>query len=499
MLGFVKFVRGYYLVMCTRKRRVGALGYHQMFEVEKAELAPLFKEELRLLDQEEAKWVERWHSILRQGHFYFSYTYELSRTVQQNHSELEEGSTLSKASLSYTSTGRENDPLEPDPHFFRFIWNRHMLSPLAATTTILRRLFLTVIHGYIECSTVCSYSLQLEVCLISRRSTLYAGTRFRKRGLNERGHCANEVETEQVVTQQHPHADVLSFVQIRGSVPLFWSQESAAMNFKPPIVYPRRSDPTFSATRAHIADLFERYGSPLFVVNLMRGLSGTDEAFLGQNMETAIPFSKIKTPRPEIVYQHLDMKAAGKNDDGSSSSVTNRFHALLCDRAANLVDCVGFFHAQKIKVCLRAQSGIVRVNCVDCLDRTNVLLFFLGREVFERQLCALGVIQHFPGGRVLTAAAGTPSTASTMRLPRVIELDSHLAALLNDMYEISGDALSMQYAGSVAHKKYQIVRTLRNSKEIFTSIQRAYNTNFQDQEKQLALNVFLGVFDVWRH
>ncbi|EDO26164.1 predicted protein, partial [Nematostella vectensis] len=59
-------------------------------------------------------------------------------------------------------------------------------------------------------------------------SARFAGTRFLKRGTNEEGFVANEVETEQIVHD----ASVLSFhsgrftsyVQIRGSVPTFWSQ-----------------------------------------------------------------------------------------------------------------------------------------------------------------------------------------------------------------------------------------------------------------------------------
>lgn len=39
---------------------------------------------------------------------------------------------------------------------------------------------------------------KLTIVLIARRSALYAGTRFLKRGCNFEGAVANEVETEQV-------------------------------------------------------------------------------------------------------------------------------------------------------------------------------------------------------------------------------------------------------------------------------------------------------------
>jgi synaptojanin len=45
--------------------------------------------------------------------------------------------------------------------------------------------------------------------------------RFNVRGSNDDGFVANFVETEQVIFLDH---EVSSFVQTRGSVPLFWEQ-----------------------------------------------------------------------------------------------------------------------------------------------------------------------------------------------------------------------------------------------------------------------------------
>ena len=38
------------------------------------------------------------------------------------------------------------------------------------------------------------------------------------------------------------------------------------------------------------------------------------------------------------------------------------------------------------------QTGVVRSNCVDCIDRTNTAQFSLGICAFRHQLYALGVI-----------------------------------------------------------------------------------------------------------
>lgn len=47
------------------------------------------------------------------------------------------------------------------------------------------------------------------------------GTRFNARGINPKGFVANYVETEQIL--EHENA-IVSHIQIRGSVPLFWRQ-----------------------------------------------------------------------------------------------------------------------------------------------------------------------------------------------------------------------------------------------------------------------------------
>lgn len=62
-------------------------------------------------------------------------------------------------------------------------------------------------------------------------------SRYLKRGVNEKGRVANDVETEQIVYEAVPGpSEVSSVVQNRGSIPLFWSQETSKLNLKPNII-----------------------------------------------------------------------------------------------------------------------------------------------------------------------------------------------------------------------------------------------------------------------
>lgn len=82
--------------------------------------------------------------------------------------------------------------------------------------------------------------------IISRRSRYRAGTRYFRRGIDEEGHVANFNETEQIVLYdpndggsipmprqgEQGSRIQLSFVQIRGSIPLFWAEVNT-LRYKP--------------------------------------------------------------------------------------------------------------------------------------------------------------------------------------------------------------------------------------------------------------------------
>lgn len=54
--------------------------------------------------------------------------------------------------------------------------------------------------------------------------------RYKRRGVDKNGNVANYVETEQLI---HVHNHTLSFIQTRGSVPVFWSQVGYRYNPRP--------------------------------------------------------------------------------------------------------------------------------------------------------------------------------------------------------------------------------------------------------------------------
>jgi len=61
-----------------------------------------------------------------------------------------------------------------------------------------------LIHGHWQQRTLALASQTLTISIIARRSRHFAGTRYRKRGTNDQGHVANDVETEQAPTPPPP-------------------------------------------------------------------------------------------------------------------------------------------------------------------------------------------------------------------------------------------------------------------------------------------------------
>ena len=71
-----------------------------------------------------------------------------------------------------------------------------------------------------------------------------------------------------------------------------------------------------------------------------------------------------------------------------------RWHRLqiLMDELTDTINSMDYFRVNPEQTILSFQNGVVRTNCMDCLDRTNVVQSLIARFVLEKQLKVLGVI-----------------------------------------------------------------------------------------------------------
>lgn len=190
-----------------------------------------------------------------------------------------ESEALFDAQLPHSEAARPFSPASRRAH----------LNPAAAWA-------LPLVHGYLVQTHLSVFGNVVDLTLMARRSRFFAGTRYLKRGMNNAGRVANDVEIEQIAwcrnRGSHLEGQFSSYVQVRGSIPLFWSQEGNPLVAQPAILV-NKTDPLHLSTRCHLENLLRRYGSPLLVLNLVKqGERPTRrrESIIGEALADSIGF-----------------------------------------------------------------------------------------------------------------------------------------------------------------------------------------------------------------
>ena len=444
-------------------------------------------------------------------------------------------------------------PYPPPPFKTMYAWNYAQTRLLESSCgNSWSNWVLPLVHGSYLQRAVEVGGRNVTLVVIARRSRHFAGTRYLKRGVSDLGKTANDVEHEQIVIDDNEggrggvgsgegfgkmggggrgsereetprrdgHAEAfyslnrttappsspppLGFVQVRGSIPTYWAQETSGMTPKPPILL-NRVDPTYKATRMHFQDLMTRYGGPIVVLDLVKQSEKRErEVIVGNEYRHAIEYlnSTIEVDEHKIRYCALDYSHVSKHRSFNVSKALDEAATWAVNMSGFFVsnpkkritesgDIVDFGVKNKsgppsltyhlgVPIAPMEQRGVLRTNCIDCLDRTNVAQFSASVCALGQQLLVMGV-------------TGSPE----------LEQGQAIVSVLMDMYSEIGDQIALQYGGSEAHKKvaatgnnFSSVQgpTMGKHKEFLTSIRRYYSNTFTDRLKQDAMNLFLGNF-----
>ncbi|KAF8110514.1 hypothetical protein N665_0083s0076 [Sinapis alba] len=506
IIGFIRFLGPYYMLIITKRRKLGEICGHTVYGVAKSKIITIPHASVLsnvAYSKDEKRYKRLLCTVDLSRDFFFSYSYHIMHSLQSNLSNSVEGHTY------YESM---------------FVWNDYLTRRIRNNA---KDCMWTValVYGFFKQVKLSVSEKNFRLTLIARRSRHYAGTRYLKRGVNEKGRVANDVETEQIVFEEalqdgNPVRRISSVVQNRGSIPLFWSQETSRLNIRPDIILSAK-DPSYEATRLHFENLAKRYGNPIIILNLIKTREKRPrETILRAEFANAIKvinkgLSKEERLRPLHWDLHKHSRKKGTNVlailDRLATYALNLTGIFYCQLTSdsfqnqnpstlenNIGGCSTYDRPSKdenasdsvvengndikdakedqLKEATRLQKGILRTNCIDCLDRTNVAQYAYGLVAFGRQLHALGL---------------TESTT--------IDLDNPLAEDLMGIYETMGDTLALQYGGSAAHNKIFCERrgqwkAATQSQELFRTLQRYYSNAYMDAEKQDAINLFLGYF-----
>jgi hypothetical protein len=351
--------------------------------------------------------------------------------------------------------------------------------------------------------------------LVTRRSRFRAGTRFTRRGADATGAVANFAETEQILFfWNHSNGNVrvlenvCSHVQTRGSIPLRWSSPTDIKTYRPRVRIGTNPLAHARALRQHLLDQARYFAGlsstttdnpanpSLLLVNLVDKKS--DQGRLGRAFDAvlkAVLDVYAKQPDQQIPWLapgniehlwfdfHAEVKAGG----------WERLSSLL-DAVVPVLDQHGYFEATPFYemptsnqtsssfMIKRVQGGVVRTNCMDCLDRTNVVQSQFARHVLFSQVAGASKIPVSYKGAFRKKPSALPWLAGEVA-HRLLWADN-------------ADAISRLYAGTPALKG-DFTRTGKRTKkgaleDGMNSLQRYYLNNFLDADRQEGIDLLTG-------
>nr|PNR49381.1 hypothetical protein PHYPA_011277 [Physcomitrium patens] len=330
---------------------------------------------------------------------YFSYDADLTRTAQ--------AATMARSELHRLPLHQQAES--------RFLWNEYLLQEF--TNSKLDPFIVPIIQGNILLIQFPFFFLRSLYLSLSKyphnRSFKEICTRMWRRGADSKGNAANFVETEQILEAED---FVFSYVQIRGSIPILWEQ-IVDLTYNPTITDLNHEE-TPKVVEQHFEDLYNRYGD-VVAVDLINQQ--------GPERVLSVAFAKAmeSISSDSIRYVPFDFHhICGQLD-------FTRLDTDLYPSVAEDLSKQSFFMKNSEEV-LQKQEGVLRTNCIDCLDRTNVTQSMFGRKVLEVQLIKLNLFQQ------------------SEKLEQHQDLDKEFKR--RTVWADNGDDISMQYAGTPALK-----------------------------------------------
>jgi hypothetical protein len=141
LLGFIRFTEAYYMLLITKRAQVAMMGGHYVYQIEATDLIPLTTGSTsrfqRDRNPEEARYLSILANLDLTKSFYFSYSYNITRTLQRN--IIRERKAISN-----------NLRKAPDDFNEMFVWNHHLLEPARKVLKNTYDWCVPIIHGFIE-------------------------------------------------------------------------------------------------------------------------------------------------------------------------------------------------------------------------------------------------------------------------------------------------------------------------------------------------------------
>ena len=480
ILGYIEAKKKNYIVGTNQTTFVGKILEARVFKIEKFCYIPEIGNDIDIDDQ---PYLTMLDNFLERNPLYYSDKIDLT--------------------ISTLNMKRKMDTI-PKSHIFKYTVNQYCWNYSMAKifdSEGMNDYIYPVINGFFGARAISEYGERndLHFILIGRKDDRRSGMRFLIRGADGNGNVANTVETEEILTfkDDEENINICSFIEIRGSIPLIWTQEPS-FQLNPKI----RPKDDFSANcevfKMHIEELIDNYGG-VCCVNLIddkkdQKIIGTYYNNVVQNYKDAnkengklLNFvwfdfhdkcKKMKYENIKMLFKtksfheclnnyeftHLKYKKESVEEDYQNNKITD----LLIQK--------------KLLEVIKTQNGIFRTNCIDSLDRSNVVQSVIGRYFLFMILSSVGFSNV------------KPSDDEVFR-----KFQGSFELTFKTLWADHGDRLSLAYSGTGALKS-DFVRTgkrtlMGNLQDGYLSSKRFYLNNFRDGYNQDCHDYFLGALN----
>lgn len=406
------------LVVVTGCSSVGKVQDSEVFRVTQTDFISLKN------DPADEDRIAEVRKVLNSGHFYFAWS-----------------ATGVSMDLSLNAHRRTLEDTTDN----RFFWNQSLHLHLKHYGVNCDDWLLRLMCGGVEIRTIYAGHKQAKACIFSRLSSERAGTRFNVRGTNDDGQVANFVETEQVIFLDDK---VSSFIQIRGSIPLFWEQPGIQVGSHR-VKLSRGFEANAPAFERHFTALRRLYGKQV-IINLLGSKEG--EHMLSKAFQSHLKASEHATAVKMVNFDYHQNVKGGKAD---------KLHSVLKPYLSKFLEECGFFYYSGETGIAKTQGGTIRTNCLDCLDRTNSVQAFFALEMLPKQL-------------------------EDMSLTEKPQLVARFQEVFRTMWSANGDSISKIYAGTGALDGKAKAGKLKDGAR---SVTRTIQNNFFDSSKQEAIDI----------
>ncbi|EGF98857.1 uncharacterized protein MELLADRAFT_79596 [Melampsora larici-populina 98AG31] len=442
-LGIISLIKSDYLVLVKSARKVTTLFKTAVYTPTAFAVYPISVEtNANLLENSDERYllsVLKAHLDNAVGKMFFTYNNKLD---PQDPPPWDITNSLQRQTSAQKSPETSEMPLwkKADERFF---WNRHLQTRLINLASKpegqpYHRYILPVIFGFFEFKLATINGQKFTFGIISRRSRHRAGTRYFSRGINLDGEVSNFNESEMIFattpSSVKPNKAMIkaSYVQTRGSVPVFWT-EINNLRYRPDLKV------------MEIPQTVEIYGDQ-YIVNLVNS-SGYEKA--------------VKEAYERGVH-----------------ALGNPKVQLLIDRLQDELVQQGYYYLDESSspLPLKEQTSVVRSNCMDCLDRTGVVQSALAKWVLTAQLKQAGILNQ---REVLDSH------------PEFMSLFRHLWA---DNADAVSNAYSGTGALKTDYTRYGVRSKQGALNDGINSVMRYIKNNFLDGPRQDSYDLFTGAW-----